>query len=187
MHRYITIGADEHGEVYGLEVDEAGKWKRNPLGLSTSCDVIRPMTKENYEYMTEDPQSAKEWWKEAVQVDNTELGLADWFEELDKDDLLDTSFVFGLLDDNDNPTVARWHDDRVADGDHEFTSFRQHVEAELVKSPEVASIESEDDVYEWEASGLFPPRRPFVVEFAPKELLEEYYAHLRETYKEFEG
>lgn len=187
MHRYITIGADENGEVYGLEVDEAGKWKRNPLGLSTSCDVIRPMTKENYEYMTEDPQSAKEWWKEAVQVDNTELGLTDWFEEIDKDDLLDTSFVFELLDDNDNPTVAGWHDDRVADGDHEFKSFRQYVEAELVKSPKVASVESEDDVYEWEASGLFPPRRPFVVEFAPKELLEEYYAHLRETYKEFEG
>lgn len=29
-------------------------------------------------------------------------------------------------------------------------------------------------------------RKPFAVEFAPKELLEEYYAHLRKTYKEFE-
>ena len=34
---------------------------------------------------------------------------------------------------------------------------------------------------------MFPPTKPFVVEFAPKELIEEYYAHLRKTCKEFEG
>lgn len=42
-------------------------------------------------------------------------------------------------------------------------------------------------MYEWEAAGVFPPKKPFVVEFAPKELLEEYYAHLRKTCKEFKG
>ena len=187
MDRYITLGADEDGQVYGLALGEDGRWRRNPLGLSTSCAVIRPVTKWSYEYMTEDPQSVKEWWQAAVQDDKTELGLADWFEGLDKDDLLDTSCVFELLDDNDNPTVAGWQDDRMADGDYEFESFRPHVEAALIKSPKVTAIRSEDDVYEWEASGLFPPKKPFVVELAPKGLLEEYYAHLRETCKEFEG
>lgn len=187
MGRYVTLGADENGEVYGLEVDEAGKWKRNPLGLSTSGAVIRPMARASYEYMTEDPQSVKEWWQAAVQDDKTELGLDDWFKELDKDGLLDTSFVFELLDDNGNPTIARWCDDRAADGGRKFETFRGHVEAALVRSPEVSAVTSDDDVYGWECAGWFPPKRPFVVEFAPKEMLEEYYAHLRETYKEFEG
>ena len=187
MDRYITLGADEDGQVYGLALGEDGRWRRNPLGLSTSCAVIRPVTKRNYEYMTEDPQSVKEWWQAAVQDGKTELGLADWFEGLDMDDLLDTSCVFELLDDNDNPTVAGWQGDRMADGDREFESFRQYAEAELVRSPDAAAIKSEDDVWEWEASGFFPPKKPFVVEFAPKELLEEYYAHLRKTCKEFRG
>ena len=187
MKRYITLGADEDGQVYGLALGEDGRWRRNPLGLSTSCAVIRPVTKRSYEYMTEDPQSVKEWWQAAVQDGKTELGLADWFEGLDKDDLMDTSYVFELLDDNDNPVVAGWQDGRMADGDREFESFRPHAEAELVKSPKVTAIKSEDDVYEWEASGFFPPKKPFVVEFAPKGLLEGYYAHLRETHGEFEG
>jgi hypothetical protein len=49
------------------------------------------------------------------------------------------------------------------------------------------NISDEDDIHEWEASGVFPPKKPFAVEFAPKELLEEYYAHLRKTHREFEG
>ena len=77
MKRYITLGADEDGQVYGLALGEDGRWRRNPLGLSTSCAVIRPVTKRSYEYMTEDPQSVKEWWQAAVQDDKTELGLAD--------------------------------------------------------------------------------------------------------------
>ena len=179
MERYITLGADEDGRVYGLKLDGDGRWRRNPLGFPTSCAVIRPMTKWSYEYMTEDPQSVKEWWKVAVQDGKTELGLEDWFEEIEKDDLLDTSFVSELLEDEDNPTIARWQDDRMADGDHEFESFRPHVEAALIKSPKVTAIKSEDDVWAWECSGWFAPKRPFVLEFAPKELLEEYYAHLR--------
>ena len=66
MSRYITLGADESGEVYGLEVNDDGTWRRNSLGLSTNCVVIRPVTKENYEYMTEDPESVEDLWKAAV-------------------------------------------------------------------------------------------------------------------------
>lgn len=188
MERCITLGADEHGEVYGLELNEDGSWRRNPLGYSTSCVVIRPMSKEYYEYETEDPESAKDLWQASVAADQTELGLKEWFEEYTAyGDTIDTSFVSDLLDDDvGNPTVSQWEEDRIADGDHEFESFRQYVRAELVKSPDV-NISDEDGIYEWEASGMFPPRKPFVVEFAPKELLEEYYAHLRKTHKEFEG
>lgn len=175
MERYVTLGADENGEVYGLELGEDGKWERNSLGLSTSCAVIRPLSKENYEYVTEDPQSVKEWWQAAVQDDKTELGLDDWFKELDKDELFDRSFVFELLDDVDNPTVAK-----------RYPNFRGYAERRLVRSRKV-SVACADDVYEWEAAGWYPPQRPFVVEFAPKKLLEEYYAHLRETCKEFKG
>ena len=187
MGRFVTLGADENGEGYGLEVDAAGRWKRNALGLSTSCAVIRPMTRAGYEYVTEDPQSAKEIWKICVADDWTDLGLEEWFGEYKTyADRFDASFVFELLDDSGDPTIARWCDDRVADDGHKFEAFRGRVEAALVRSPEVPDVTS-DDVYDWECAGWYPPRRPFVVGFAPKELLEEYYAHLRETSKEFEG
>lgn len=183
MGRYVTLGADENGEVYGLEVDEAGKWKRNPLGLSTSCAVIRPMTRASYEYLTEDPQSAKEVWKICVADDRTELGLEEWFEEYTTyDDQFDASFVFELLDDNDNPTITTFG---MSDANDGTSKFREHVTKVFLESPDVV-VSDEDDVYDWECAGWFPPKKPFVVEFAPKELLEEYYAHLRETSKEFE-
>lgn len=176
MERYITIGADENGEVYGLELGEDGRWERNSPGLSTSCAVVRPVSRENYEYMTEDPESVEDLWKAAVQDDRTELGLDDWFKELDKDELRDTSFTFELLDDADNPTVAKRYPD-----------FRKYLERRLVRARKVTGVVCKDDVHEWECSGWFPPKKPFVMEFAPKDLLEEYYAHLRETSKEFEG
>ena len=175
MERYVTLGADENGHVYGLELGKDGRWKRNSLGLSTSCVVIRPVSKETCKYLTEDPQAVKEWWQAAVADDRTELGLEEWFGELDKDALLDQSFVFELLDDVGNPTVAKRYPD-----------FRKYVERRLVRSQKVSAT-CADDVYEWEASGVFPPKKPFVVEFAPKGLLKEYYAHLRETCKEFIG
>lgn len=179
MSVYMTLGADENGEVYGLELNEDGSWRRNPLGYATSCVVIRPVSKETYEYVTKDPESAKDLWQSCVAADKTELGLEEWFEEyVSNDDVLDTSFVYDLLDDEDNPTVAKWCDNRVADGDHEFESFKQYVKAELVESPKVTSVKSEDDIYEWESSGWFAPDKPFVVEFAPHDLIEEYYAHL---------
>lgn len=184
MSRYITLGADESGQVYGLELNEDGSWRRNPLGYSTSCAVIRPMTKKAYEYVTEDYKSVKEPWKYAVEAGETELGLKDWFEELDKDTLIDQSFVFELLDDDEhNPTVAPFGRSDANDG---TSRFRKHLKQVLLESSDT-SIECEDDVYGWEASGWFPPKRPFVIEFAPKELLKEYYAHLRKTYREFEG
>lgn len=187
MSRYVTLGADKFGEVYGLKLGQDGKPRWNPLGLSTSCAVIRPMKKEIYEYVTEDPESAKELWQQCVAADRTEKGLEDWFEEYrNSDDLLDRSFVSELLDDEDNPTVSQWEEDRIADGDHWFASFREYVEDALVNSDDVEGVTCEDDVREWESSGWFPPRRPFVVEFAPKALLEEYYAHLRKTSKEFD-
>lgn len=209
MKRRITLGADENGEVYGLELGEDGRWKRNSLGLPTNCAVIRPVSRETYEYMTEDPESAKEIWQACVAGDSTELGLEEWFKEYVSDsDPFDTSFVSELLDDEDNPTVhkhnlsieKRMDEDGETDGSDDIVgsdgiwdengqpmSFRRRVELALVECDDVTSVESEDDVYAWECSGWFPPKRPFVVEFAPKELLEEYYAHLRETSKEFEG
>jgi hypothetical protein len=208
VSRYITLGADKNGNVYGLEVNDDGTLRRNSLGYSTSCAVIRPVTKENYEYLTENPQSAKEHWQQAVQADETEKGLDDWFNEIDKNELIDKSFVFELLEDDDNPTVSKHKlsirkrmdevdetdesddivsSDGIWDEDGQPMPFRRRVELALVESDEVSSVNDVNDVYCWEASGWFAPKRPFVVEFAPKELLEEYYAHLRKTYKEFEG
>ena len=51
----------------------------------------------------------------------------------------------------------------------------------MINSDEVSVIECGDDVYEWEASGFFSPDRPFVLEFATREILDEYYAHLKST------
>ena len=187
MSRYITLGADKDGEVYGLEVNGDGTWRRNPLGYSMSCVVIRPITKANYEYMTQNPEFVEDLWQQAVAAGDTRKGLDDWFEEIDAEELIDKSFVHELLEAGDNLTVNRWCDDRVADGDHHNDTFRQYVEEQLVESDEVPDIESEDDVYEWESSGWFPPKEPFAVEFAPKAVLEEYYAHLRKTCKEFKG
>lgn len=206
MKRYITLGADENGEVYGLKLREDGKWERNSLGLSTSCAVVRPLSREDYEYMTEDPESAKELWQSCVAADKTELGLEEWFEEyVSNNDPLDASFVFELLDDESNPTVSKHNlsirkrmdeegetnesdyivsSDSIWDEVGQPMSFRHRVELALVESNDVASV---DDVCHWECSGWFPPNKPFVVEFAPKELLYEYYAHLRETCKEFKG
>lgn len=185
MGTYVTLGADEHGQVYGLELDCDGTWRSNPLGYATSCVVIRPMKRETYEYVTEDPESAKELWQGCVAADKTEKGLDEWFEDYkSSDDMFDKSFVTDLFDDDDNPTVSRWEENRVADEDNvdpEFASFREYVEDALINSEEVKSVNRGDDVYEWEAAGIFPPKKPFVVEFAPKELLEEYYAHLRKV------
>lgn len=184
MERYVTLGANENGEVYGLKLGEDGRWERNSLGLSTSCAVVRPLSMKSYEYMTEDPESAKELWQLSVATGHTELGLEEWFREyVTSDDPIDASFVFELLDDESNPTVAPFGRSDANDGS---SGFREHLKKALLESPDVG-VSDEDDVYEWECAGWFPPGRPFVVEFAPKELLEEYYAHLRETCKEFAG
>lgn len=188
MSRYITLGADENGQVYGLELKEDGNWRHNSQGYSTSCAVIRPISEEDYEYMTNDPESAKELWQACVADDRTELGLEEWFKEyVSYDDPFDASFVHELLDDRDNPTIMGWNYDRPSYGSQEFRSFRDYLESVLVDLDVVSGVSCCDDVYEWESSGWFPPKRPFVAEFASEELLKEYYAHLRETYEEFKG
>lgn len=188
MDRYITLGADEHGQVYGLELNDDGTWSRNPLGYATSCVVISPMKKEAYDYITEDPESAKELWQQCVAAGQTEKGLNEWFEDYkDSGDLFDASFVSELLDCEDNPTVSKWEENskceenNIEDAVPAFESFREYVNDALINSEEVKSINGVNDVYEWESAGIFPPKKPFVVEFAPKELLEEYYAHLRKV------
>ena len=186
VKRYITLGADENGEVYGLELNEDGSWRHNSLGYSTSCAVIRPMSKETYKYVTEDPESAKELWQACVADDRTELGLKEWFEEYVSDldnSLFDASFVFELLDDESNPTVALFGRSDANDG---TSRFRKHLKEVLLESHDT-SITCEDDVYSWESSGWFPPTKPFVIEFAMHGIIEEYYAHLRRTYKDFKA
>lgn len=181
MDRYVTLGADEDGQVYGLEVGTDNDWIRNSLGYSTSCVVIRPVNRETYEYLTEDPQSAKERWQMDVAADQTELGLEDWFREYcGSNDVFDKSFVYGLLEDGENLTVKKWN------AKHKDETFRLHVEQSILDSPLCPSLQTAYEIHDWESAGLFPPKKPFVVEFAPKKLLKEYYAHLRKTYKEFE-
>lgn len=177
MRKYITLGADEDGRVYGLELNDDGTWRRNPLDIATSCSIIRPMSKEYFERLTKDPQSAKETWKAYVAADQTELGLQAWFDTIDEDDLVDRSFVFGLLDDEDNPTVNKFGKSDANDG---TSKFREHLKKTIIESKDTIIMEP-DDMYDWEADGWYPPRKPFVVEFAPKEILEEYYAHLRKN------
>ena len=178
MRKYITIGADARGEVYGLELND-DTWRRNPLGLSTSCVVIRPISKSDYIDITTNPENARELWHQAVTDGHTDLGLKAWFKEVyladERFGPIDKSFVYELLDDPENPTVAAFPGGR----------FRQALRKTLVESDKVEDIDDPNEVYEWEASGCFPPTEPFAVELAPKELLEEYYQHLRETSKEF--
>ena len=201
MAKYVTLGADEEGQVYGLEVGIDNDWRRNKLGLATSCVVIRPVNRETYEYLTEDPQSAKELWQQVVAADQTELGLEDWFREYSgSNDVFDESFVYELLEDDDNPTVGKHNlsikkrmaeddetdgsdyivsSDGIWDEDGQPLSFRRRVELALVESDDVSSVDDDDDVFHWESAGFFPPERPFAVEFAPKKLINEYYASLK--------
>jgi hypothetical protein len=193
------LGADENGEMYGLELNEDGSWRRNSLGYATSCAVIRPVSKETYEYLTEDCESAKEIWQSCVAADKTELGLEEWYKDyVAENDVLDTSFVYDLLDDEDNPTVHKHNlsikkrmdddgetdepdgiisSDDIWDEDGQPMSFRRRVKLALLESPDVR-LKDEDDIYEWEASGWFAPNKPFAVEFAPHDLIEQYYRHL---------
>jgi len=182
MSRYVTLGADKYGQVYGLEIEEGAGWRRNPLGLSTNCVVIRPVKKENYKYLTEDPESAKELWQVCVAGGRTEQGLAEWFKEyVENDEVLDLSWVYELLDDERNPTVALLGASNANDG---TSMFRAVVKTALIEC-EDCEVDSEDDMYAWEASGFFPPDEPFVVEFATRALVEEYYEHLRQTKEGF--
>lgn len=190
--KYITIGIDKHGEVYGLELNEDGTgFVHNSLGYSTSCAVIRPVDRRTLEYYREDADSVKDIWKEAVAHDHTEDGLEDYFESLlpdcesvfdDTDDqswpFKDESDCYELLLDMDNPTVKTyWYAD---DG------LRRYIERCIQENADI-NIPTTDkhDIATWESSGWFPPKEPFVVELAPHEFIEAYYKHLEDTDQEF--
>lgn len=194
MSTYVTLGADKDGYVYGIEIGKDGKFIRNPLGYATPCTVVRPVSQEQYDYITEVPDSIKDVWKSAVVDDRTELGLQEFFNQIDETDRFDDSGVFELLEDMDNPVVAEWTNAMRAEGELDDSdeedwalNFNDHMRKLLVNNESVTKINSDADIVRFEAAGWFPPEEPFVVEFAPKELLEEYYAHLRETYKAFKG
>lgn len=189
--RYITIGIDRRGEVYGLNL-KSGKeddFEKNSLGYSTSCAVIRPVDQRTLEYYREDTESIKDLWKLAVENDKTELGLDDFF----KDELSECGSVFGddegwpskdesfcddLLLDEDNPTVKTYG--------YTDDSLRAYVEKCIRESPLIDTRNVDrHSIATWESSGWFPPKEPFVVELAPHEFLEKYYRHLEETYPEF--
>lgn len=159
MSRYVTVGVDDEGEVYGLEIDEKGDWIRNSLGLSTSCVVIRPVDKNTLEELREDPESFRDTWKLAVEADRTDKGLDDFFEDLKSEECVgdedwpgkDDSWVYELLEDEGNPTVRAWNELREKeigklpddddgeddddspwfDDDGQPMSFRKHVESVL--------------------------------------------------------
>ena len=153
MSRYVTLGADENGEVYGVEINDRRKWSRNPFGFHTSCVVIRPVTKDTFEYLTEDPDSAKELWKSAVEADRTEDGLEEWFADyVSNYDVLDKSFVWDLLEDVSNPSIIEYNNAAKNKGE----SFKDFVEGSITGSKKCPKQNSGFDVYEWESSGLFP-------------------------------
>ena len=193
MYRYITLGIDEKGHVYGLELKdgESGGFRHNSLGYATSCAVIRPVPSETLEYCRNDMDSVREWWKMAVADDHTELGLEDYFKQmLDNDSdsfwydedwpAKDESFCYGLLEDHENQTLKAGG---FKGEDPNGGDFRKHVEKLIADSDEI-DIDG-DDIATWESAGLWAPSEPFVIELAPREILDEYYSHLAKTDKDF--
>lgn len=186
--KWITIGISREGEVYGLELNADGTdFDRNSLGYSTSCAVIRPVTRETLDYYRDDMDSVKDIWKDAVANDKTEDSLEDYFESLLPDcesvfstndeawPFKDESFCEDLLIDMDNPTVKTYF--LIAD------NLRQCVEDAIMENPDIKTPNGE--IATWECAGWFPPKEPFVVELADHELIERYYKHLEETDREF--
>ena len=190
--RYITLGIDKRGEVYGLCLKDGSEddFVKNSLGYSTSCAVIRPVDRRTLDYCREDTESIKDTWKLAVEHDRTELGLDDYFEDalseccsvFGNDEEAypgkDESFCDDLLLDDDNPTVKTyWMTD---------SGLRAYVEKCIRESPfiDTGNVDKHD-IATWESAGWYPPKEPFVVELAPHEFLEKYYKHLEETYPEF--
>lgn len=194
MRRYVTMGIDEEGQVYGLELAEGGGdgFRVNPLGLSTSCVVIRPVSSDTMAYYQGDRESVREWWQVAVSDGQTELGLEDFFKEKMGDDGRDgvwydeswpgkdESWCHELLEDPENPTLKAggFKGDDFNGGD-----FRKHVEKLILDSEDIDL--DRDGLVTWEASGCWPPEKPFLIELAPREYLDAYYAHLVKTVPKF--
>ena len=213
--RYITMGIDEDGCVYGLEMQGDMDFRRNELGYDTSCVVVRPVGDRTMDYYQNDEESVLEIWQMAVHDDRTRKGLREFFEEWAADDYggvwseenwpgKDESWCQELLEAEDNPTVAAfikrrdeeiakldpWEDeesDKWFDEDGQDISFRKHVERLIEESGDfdISDNIDGDKIATWESAGWWSPKKPFVIELAPKELLEEYYRHLEETSNEF--
>lgn len=81
MRKYMTLGVDKDGQVYGIEIDDKGTFAWNSLGYTTSCVVIRPVSKETLDYLRKDEESVLEIWQMAVHDDRTRLGLKEFFKE----------------------------------------------------------------------------------------------------------
>lgn len=186
MSTYITLGISKEGEIYGLELKKDGNWRENSLGYYTSCVVIRPVDKETLSYNRDDPESVLDDWKYAVEQDRTQDSLQEYWEDLLADvdgeedwPGKDDSFVYDLLEDDRNPSVAAYNATSAA----EKATYRESVEW-LIQNCDKVGLEP-DAMATWEASGSFPPNEPFAIPLAPTELLEQYYQHLEKTCKNF--
>jgi len=123
MRTYVTMGIDDDGQVYGLEVAPAYNahgfdFVRNSLGSSTSCVVVRPVTGKDLSDFRVDEESVRDVWVETVRSGETNDGLQEWFEQAMEE--ASESSVFGfdevypfkdeswcreLLIDPENPTI----------------------------------------------------------------------------------
>lgn len=123
MKTYATMGIDDEGQVYGLEIEWSDDahgfdWVRNSLGLSTSCMVVRPVKGKDLTDFRVDEQSVRDVWIDAVRSGDTDDGLREWFEQAMEE--VAESCVFGfdeaypfkdeswcreLLIDPGNPTI----------------------------------------------------------------------------------
>lgn len=169
---FRTIGIDRQGNVYALALD----------GDTSGCAVVRPVEYEVLRYFLENPDSVKEAWKQAVADDSTEYGLYEYFEKYierfipaDAGDYpgKDKTWVSEVLEDAENPTVRQIES---ATG----STFRKFAETMIKATPKV-EFHNKDKIVTWECSGWFHPMERLVVEFAPAEILEPYYAMLAET------
>ena len=150
---YTVLGMDDRGEIYAATLDENGQL------TDTSCEVIRPVSKETLDYLRNDEESVLETWQMAVQGDNTRLGLSDYFEQLkDETDDADGEGFPG----KDNSGVAAL----IGDGVGQIARERADADAEAQTGETVGT---------WESSGWFPPRKRFAVEYASKKLIKEFY------------
>lgn len=207
MSRYVTLGIDKIGQVYGLELNDDGSWRRNPLGYDTSCVVVRPVSERMFDELTTDADTIRDLWKESINADRTDKGLDEFFEEAmsecgeDGWPCKDESFVYELLDDEYNPAIKAWNElrDREIeklpddydeecpwfDDDGQPMSFRKRVESILEGTHGEDGLPMCDDVpvKTWESAGWWSPDVPFAVELADRGLLDEYYDHLRKTKK----
>ena len=167
MYRYrnIALGMGKDGQIYAIRVDESGKPIWNPLGYSTSCDVIRPVSRERLQELREDTELYREEWKLAVKDDRTDESLDDFVDSLLADYPGDENFPY-----KDESYV----DDIIGDGDSQVSRETADRDAEELTGEPVGT---------WESSGWFGPQEPFARVYCSPELLETYYSHL-ETHQD---